>query len=74
MTKAETISAIKLAPAAQPTAADLVRWRQDDRIGVQKLLDRYEKGNRNKLKSWQPFRPDFRLNEILVGGACLSWG
>ena len=56
MTKAETISAIKLALAAQPTAADLVRWRQDDRIGVQKLLDRYEKQQQKQAEKLAAFQ------------------
>ena len=56
MTKAETIAAIKLALATQPTADDLVRWRQDNRIGVQKLLDRYEKQQQKQAEKLTAFQ------------------
>ena len=78
MTKAETISAIKLALAAQPTAADLVRWRQDDRIGVQKLLDRYEKQQQKqaeKLAAFQArlsFERDAWSDGLVLAGLVLA--
>ncbi|KAA8433505.1 ribonuclease HII [Weissella paramesenteroides] len=51
----ETIASIKKLLNSKPTADELVRWRQDQRIGVQKLLMQYDKQQEKKQHQQQAF-------------------
>lgn len=55
MTNKETIGSIKELLLDEPSAEDIARWRQDQRVGVQKLLTQYDKRQIKKQRQRQAF-------------------
>lgn len=55
MNRKETIGLIKGLLKGDPTADDLIRWRQDQRIGVKKLLVQYDKQQEKERHQNQAF-------------------